>query len=277
MDTQHKYEEYYIAFIDILGFQELSKTATCEDIYNIFKALKDNSHATLFYNSEDVPAFEHVQHYIMSDIIVLYIRTNIEEAFLALIGTCLRLQHSLLYQNNPILLRGGIAKGQLFIEGNIIYGKGLTEAYQIENTVSIYPRIVFSKALLLDAKQNNQSPKRKDWEGMFTRKDDDEFYFVHYLCTTYMRYFDDIPKCWHHALTRCQSILDSCFNQSIREKYIWLKNYIIKEAESMVYLLNGITGGKEFLAYWKIQENASSKEMRKLLSEISIVNGEEKK
>ena len=123
-------------------------------------------------------AFHHVKHYIMSDSIVLYIRADIEEAFLALIGTCLTLQSSLLYRDNPILVRGEIAKGPLFVDDRIIFGKGLSDAYQIENGVSIYPRIVFNKELLHYVKTNNQNSKRQFWEGMMLKLDEDELLFV---------------------------------------------------------------------------------------------------
>ena len=98
MENKHEYEEHFVAFIDVLGFKELLTTkATCEEIYSIFEHLQNNSRTTMFYNGEDVEAFDHVKHYIMSDSIVLYIKADIEEAFLALLGTCLHLQKTLAF------------------------------------------------------------------------------------------------------------------------------------------------------------------------------------
>lgn len=256
MESRHEFEEHYVAFIDILGFKELLTTgATCEDIYSIFKCLKENSRSSLFYNGEDVSAFDHVNHYIMSDSIVLYIKSDIDEAFLALLGTCIHLQESLIYRDNPILLRGGIAKGPLFVEGSIIYGKGLSDAYQIENAISIYPRIAFNKELLNYAKNNNQSSKRPYWEGFLTYKDEDELFFAHYLAMLYVHNIEDVPQLWNNLLKLCQSILDSSYNKSIREKYLWLKNYILKEANLQKSMICGLPGGKDFLIHCGIYDN----------------------
>lgn len=248
VDNKHEYEEYYIAFIDVLGFKELLTTkTTCEDIYSIFEHLQNNSQTSLFYNGEDVASFAQVKHYIMSDSIVLYIKADIEEAFLALLVTCLHLQASLLYREKPILLRGGIAKGELFVEDHIIFGKGLSEAYQIENSVAIYPRIVFNKELIHYVKKYNESSKRKHWDGMFTRLDDDEFFFVHYISPHGITYLEKLPQVWNNVLNMCQAVLDCSYSKSIREKYLWLKKYVIKEVQLQKELLRDLPNGKALL------------------------------
>lgn len=255
MERKREYTEHYVAFIDILGFKDLlDNKESCDAIFSVFQCLMDNSQTKMFYNGEDISAFDHVKHYIMSDSIVLYIRADIEEAFFALVGTCLYLQKSLLYRQKPVLVRGGIAKGPLFVEEQIIFGKGLSDAYIIESTSAIYPRIVFNKRLYEDAKKNNQSPKRTYWEALTIREDSDELCFVHYLALNYVHALNEIPALFENVFEFCQQHLDSTYNKSVREKYLWLKKYIQNETDLQKQLIKNYPGGKELIGKWVIND-----------------------
>lgn len=244
-----KYKEHYVAFLDILGFKEmLDKKVNCDEIYSVFEELKKNSHTSLHYNGEAIESFDEVKYYIMSDSIVLYIPTDIEEAFIALVGTCLKLQMSLLFREKPVLIRGGIAKGNLFVEGNIIFGQGLSNAYKIEKDVSVFPRIVFNRDLLQDAKNLNSS--KKNLEKMMIRKDEDELCFVYYLNFLWLRDLENIPIYWDRVLTYCQKYLDSSYNKSVRDKYLWLKKYLIRELELQKAFVKGLPNGAEIITRW---------------------------
>lgn len=251
MDAKHEYKEHYVAFLDILGFKNmLDEKASCDEIYSVFEELKKNSHTSLFYNGKDVTSFDDVKYYIMSDSIVLYIPTDIEDAFLALVGTCLKLQMNLLFREKPILIRGGIAKGNLFVEGNIIFGQGLSNAYKIENDISIYPRIVFNKDLLQEAKLSNETGNKKHWEKMMIRRDDDELCFVYYLSFAWIGDLNNIPLYWDRVLTYCQKYLDSSYNKSIRDKYLWLKKYLVRELELQKDFVKSLPNGADTITRW---------------------------
>ena len=43
-----------------------------------------------------------------------------------------------------ILIRESITKGKMFISDNVIIGQALVDAYVLENTTAIYPRIICS-------------------------------------------------------------------------------------------------------------------------------------
>ena len=45
-------------------------------------------------------------------------------------------------------LRGGITKGELFIDNAVVWGTSLIEAYAIENNLANYPRVIVSKKIL---------------------------------------------------------------------------------------------------------------------------------
>lgn len=43
---------------------------------------------------------------------------------------------------------GGIAIGELFIDDTIVWGKGLIKAYEIENSLAVFPRVIISKEVI---------------------------------------------------------------------------------------------------------------------------------
>jgi len=256
MYTKHEYKEHYVAFLDILGFKEmLDEKTSCEDVYSLLAELKKNSHTSLFYNGKDIPSFDYVKYYIMSDSIVLYIPTDIEDSFLALVGTCLKLQMSLLFREKPILIRGGIAKGNLFVEGHIIFGQGLSNAYKLESDVSVYPRIVFNKYLLQEAKSLNESENKKHWENMMVGIDDDELCFVYYLSFLWIKDLNNIPMYWDRVLTYCQKHLDSSYNKSVRDKHLWLKKHLLRELELQKELIKTLPNGADIITRWMFYNN----------------------
>ena len=253
MEKRREYVEHYVAFIDVLGFKDLlEKDASCEEIFSVFESLRNNSHSGLRINGNKVDAFDEVKHYIMSDSIVLYIRADIQNAFLALVSTCLQLQMNLLFREQPVLLRGGIAKGNLFVDKEIIFGKGLSAAYILENTVSFVPRIVFNKALLDDGNKNSDAFGTSYWNSMITRQDADELFFVHYLSVGHIKNIKDIPTFYDSVMTLCQKYLDTTYNKSLRDKYVWLKNYVVTESKLQISLIKDLDGGQEYLYKWKI-------------------------
>lgn len=84
------------------------------------------------------------------------------------------LQCSLFYKG--IVIRGGISIGDLFIEGNKIFGPALIRAYKLEKK-AIYPRIVVDKEIF-DKKLNH---KFKDFFSQLHFKQEADFYYLNYF------------------------------------------------------------------------------------------------
>ncbi len=238
------YEEYYVAFIDILGFKELLETNTeCEEICTVFECLQDNAHTGMQVGEKKIAAFDEVKYYLMSDSIILYVKADLKDAFFALIGTCIKLQQKLISRDRPILLRGGVALGELYVEDKIIFGKALSAAYQLESEVSVTPRIVFNKELLQKGMENSEISYLKK---MFTQVDEDDLCYAHYFTLFFMG--DDLKKApdfFIGILDLCQSYLDKTYDQSIRKKYLWLKRYALAECRLQKQLLATQARGKE--------------------------------
>jgi hypothetical protein len=57
-----------------------------------------------------------------------------------------------------LLIRGGVTVGQLHHKGGVVLGKAMIEAYELESSVSIYPRIAASRKLYSLVKANPPTP-----------------------------------------------------------------------------------------------------------------------
>ena len=162
LSEPNNYKNRYVAFLDILGFQNLcgigsgmqndDKLLKCCEIkatFNDLELLKldyDEGLSKLISSKEirDDTTFT-----IMSDSIVISAPNN-NGGLIFILYLCDKIQMMLLSQG--ILLRGGIAEGEFFQLNNIMFGPALNEAHSIESKQAIYPRIVIANSIIDDLK-----------------------------------------------------------------------------------------------------------------------------
>ena len=94
-------------------------------------------------------------------------------ALMALVSVVALIQMKILAQYR-ILLRGGITKGEFYVNDNIIFGNGLIQAVEIESQKAIYPRVV------IDVDRFCLKNYDSLWKTLI-KKDDDNMYFVDYF------------------------------------------------------------------------------------------------
>ncbi len=137
LDQPIKYSEKIVAFVDILGFSNLIETIE-ED-----RKLHERLHRALTHirsykdtsSSVDTAASD-IEISVFSDCIVISSEPN---KFHDVIWASGWLQAKLL--GVGVLTRGGIAVGNTYHSNDILYGKGMLDAYQIEKSAAVYPRI----------------------------------------------------------------------------------------------------------------------------------------
>ena len=179
IEQEYKLQNYYLAYFDVLGYKAFFNEG--ESDHQRF--LKDIL-GTLDYVKSQVNEFSSFSSRIglrvYSDNFLLYIKEEgqdkvIEDfnALAALTSVVALIQVKILAQYR-ILLRGGITKGEFYVDENIIFGKGLIQAVEIESNKAIYPRVVIDV--------DNFSLMNYDslWKYLI-KKDDDGIYFVDYF------------------------------------------------------------------------------------------------
>lgn len=222
----HEYREHYVAFLDILGFKEHLKRNSCETIYSIFDVLRNKTRKQLNLNGVQIEAYEYIKYTILSDSIIVYIDASIDDSFATLVDVCSSLQKALATRDEPILMRGGIAKGDLFYENDIIYGEGLVKAYLLESNLAKYPRIVFSGETLAAGRENTiYTFTELDGLSRIYKTDDDYLHYVEYLDVCFADVNDGV-RYYDRLLELCRFYLNKEIDHSLREKYLWLQRKI---------------------------------------------------
>jgi len=260
-ENKKEYKEYYVAFLDILGFKSLLKNSSCGEIYSVFEILHNKTHGKRTQNGVEIEAYNHIHHTILSDSVIVYIRADIDDAFAALIDICNRLQSSLANKDVPILLRGGIAIGELFYENDIIYGNGLTAAYLLENNLAKYPRIIFTGDTLEKGLKNTKY-MFSDMEGIIRpyQKDEDYLYYADYLFPDFL-HTAQIIEYYDRLLTICKNQLNQSIEDNLREKYLWLK----KKVDKAIHIHSDISD-----YYQKLEKQQEEKRLHEYNSRFSI-------
>jgi hypothetical protein len=175
-----KYEDRIIAFVDILGFKDIIKESDRNKhklklIYEALDFLKNRENSNewnlKFVEIEEDAQKKGVHNFdisnktnctCFSDTIVVSVISDsekINEIVSTLIINLSYIGSKLLSEG--ILIRGGLTIGKLIHNNTgVIMGQGLIDAYELENRVAKFPRIVLSNALIqklnypIDTKRN---------------------------------------------------------------------------------------------------------------------------
>lgn len=181
--SKRRFEQRFIAFIDILGFSDLVKEMTKHvdlfgSVRDALKHLDDQSRSFREYrqkrrnrtmaNGTPVGDF---QMAAFSDCCVFsdsYAAWRVIDAVQALGSRFLR---------DGILTRGAILKGKAYHNGGVLFGPGIIDAYKRETGVAIYPRIIVSDDLYEDLWGYHQEV----WGEQLLQQDHDGLWFVNLL------------------------------------------------------------------------------------------------
>ncbi len=182
--ADNKYKEYFIAFLDILGFKNIINGSSFDDVANIFKAIFDgDSKKQLLVNLEKYmsseglgedktavsnhykEAVEKAKIYIMSDSVIIATPSIYPESLAVVCDLCDVITIQLLDMKSPVLLRGAISKGEFYIgkgvpdknddgikqndenSNMLVFGKGLVDAYIAQEKYAVVPRVIVSKSV----------------------------------------------------------------------------------------------------------------------------------
>ncbi len=163
-------EPRIVCFMDILGFSELIETydtdltsTLLQDIQESFaltkKYLLDSFHNTTQVRQPNYQTF--------SDNICISIPYYDSEldflANLNLLITYVRGFQSAM-MTKGFFTRGGISTGSYYSDGNIIFSKGLVNAYRLESSKAIYPRVIIDQNII--KKMFNYNHERVKFFGL---------------------------------------------------------------------------------------------------------------
>lgn len=250
-----------VSFIDILGFKELVKSHLNDENYflSIFNGF-DYCYHDYKYGMEDMDESFDVVHTFQSfsDSIVTTITTKDSidvqlREFLSMFE--LEVQHLAsvqytMFVDYGILIRGSMSFGNIYHDNSILFGEGMVNAYEMEESLAIYPRIIIDPKIidLIEKYANDVGRYPNEIENfhdtMFIpsemykqiRKDNDGLYFIDFLNLKDVEGYSYVPlepsSDDIHGIFLCykKRLLEKLNeNQTkpdkIKVKYNWLKNY----------------------------------------------------
>ncbi|MBL4795961.1 MAG: hypothetical protein JKY50_00955 [Oleispira sp.] len=241
-ENDEGYEECIVTFLDILGFRALlnSKSSTeITEIMTTFRRLSEPEEVEKVTRSAEVRLNSEACAEIISDAIVRVRTTETQYSMGPLIWELLDLLHiQIECVAKGILIRGATTVGPMHVGLNMdgpIFGPALVNSYEMEDSQVIYPRIAIDEALL--AKHREDQRLRQDGNSYedeeshlkkLLRVDDAGLHSIDYLRASLGELGDGFVG-WVNFLERHKNLivsgLNSVSNQSIRRKYIWMKNY----------------------------------------------------
>jgi len=221
------YEERNVVFIDILGFKDLiykskENTDRIEEIVRVVNKLHDLcGHTGMDDDLQNGFDYNRQVSVFSDNIVISYKEVGPAVYYLAREAMVIQL----VLQYLGIFIRGGLAVGKLYHDGNTVIGPALISAYELESKTAIYPRIVVDKST------------QGDW-GMLT-KDFDGIYFLDYLGNVdeweyYLEHTEKVTveeclkKLYSDALLENNSL-----DLRIRAKHDWMRKYIFESIKSI--------------------------------------------
>lgn len=222
---KYKTEDSIVAFIDVLGSSdEIGKDVDAS--LNYVHEAYDSAIETckVVFKTK----IESLKIKIFSDNIVISIQCNSEnicDNFYSVVVLCGLIQERFLQYK--LLSRGGIAYGKYFVDDTMIWGTALVDAYKLEASVAIYPRIIVHPSLIAQVKHITGSPKstfQKNFSSWLYQDRDGLFYVDYFNNFKYMKnplyllttFLDDNED----------RLAENLENVKVAQKILWHNDYL---------------------------------------------------
>ena len=141
---EHKTENYFIAYFDILGYKEYFEDKD-NDINEFLNSIINLVNDILNRTTKNTKIFNHqFISKMFSDNFVILVKNdqNIGDYnVIRVLSHSLALLQLLFLEKYKIIIRGGITKGDVYVDNQLIFGEGLIRAVDRE-TYANFPRII---------------------------------------------------------------------------------------------------------------------------------------
>lgn len=222
-----QYEKRLVGFIDILGFKQHTEHAQKNNDIKPIKNCLDSIYQLLeeHYNKQQI---QDVRVTTFSDSIIFSVpldRVNLDNLFFSLLPLVwLQADMLMIYK---VLMRGGLAYGDIYHNDKMVFGTAVNRAYELESQIAIYPRIVIDNSVLDFFNTHHKMLKndqawQNDWQQVqkLMKKDSDGINYVNYIEGSATEYEDNYPIFIQHVKQLVAEYQHRPVH--IKQKYDWL-------------------------------------------------------
>lgn len=228
------YRPAVVTFIDILGFRNIVEKRSPQEIKKIISAVQRHAGSDDYKSNDKEVNF--TRSIFFSDSVVRVRPFDAEYNEGSLFFELIDLVHAQAeLANLKVFIRGGLTVGNIFIEGQTLFGPAMVRAYELESSYANYPRIVIDplavSAFLSDPrlrKQDHTIEEERGYIKSLVKRGADGLYYLNYL-EAFRGEMDD-PEEYPEFLRRLKTtILEEVKNGgdrlNILQKYTWLARY----------------------------------------------------
>jgi hypothetical protein len=228
------YEDRVLAFIDVLGFSDSIKKTMVEEVEDENETkrinnLIENVQWQLNYgkeNFDDSLRNSKIVNQFSDSLIISYLMTEESGIFQILLDILYLCATAL---QNGFLLRGAIVCDKVYHTEKKVFGPALVKAYEMENKMAVYPRIILDDSILNIAKSYHSINHNADEEMKFIEKllllDFDGLYYVNYFDAIESELdsgIEGMPE-YLEWLRKIIEKMGGIETISVKSKYLWLK------------------------------------------------------
>ncbi len=239
-----EYTKSIVTFIDILGFGDLVRNKTAEEMSEIIRITEESSQTEHWQVSSSGRRSVTFSDTIISSCpLVGPMGPQCHGLLFDEIMTVMHLQVKLM-DKADIFVRGALTIGDIHHDEEAVYGPAVIDGYEIESKLCNFPRVVIDPKVL-QAFEDEKSLRTIDHhyeddseivEGLL-RQDTDGLWFVDYL-SAILRELDD-PEYYLTILKKHKQLIlrkaaENKKLNSIALKYNWLASYHNKVVNEML-------------------------------------------
>ena len=167
-------KDYYICYFDILGYRAFIENNPEEHKKFLFEILLAVGDIEAEIRRKESKVKINIKTY-SDNFLLFFEQANFSEYYaLKIFAQLMQKVQVKLLMNFKILLRGGITKGEFFVNDQIVFGEGLIKAVTLEEKDARFPRVVIDRETFSNAVEELIE------EGLLN-KDNDQQVYVHYL------------------------------------------------------------------------------------------------
>lgn len=208
-------EECYILYVDLLGYKAIMNEMPEKEFLKII----DRSYREVKKDLEIMSRLTHsnsvFDYKLFSDNIVVATKADSAHALYSLSYIAYYLQRDFIEKG--IICRGAITKGQLYISAEYVFGSGLIRAYELENRVAFYPRIILDRLPEVNSVLDN-------YTDSFFYHDSDGYVIIDYLRIRDMGNTKNSLLTLHKQFVESRIVKHSA-NERVYQKYAWCREY----------------------------------------------------
>lgn len=219
---------YIVAYLDVLGVASRmnkdreSQALPLNKLYNLFRSVIE-----LTEKDRGIKNLEGIEFQMFSDNIIISKKLSTTSGeriqdIKSVLNCVSHFQCSSVGDGVGWLVRGGITIGELFIDKTMVWGSALLRAYELENSIAIYPRVAIDASVVSELQANQETTEylSLDFDGIF---------FLNYM--SIWHFAGEMVKSGFEKMKDEARKPDGSFSDRIYQKLVWHMNYINRELD----------------------------------------------